>query len=54
MYVINGIAYAGTQAEDMRVSAVKPLDDMMMLPSLPVSVACTMQHSFLITPRSNR
>ena len=31
MYVIDGIAYAGTQAEDMRVSAVKPLDDMMML-----------------------
>lgn len=31
MYVMNGIAYAGTSAQDMRVSAVKPLDDMMML-----------------------
>ena len=31
MYVINGIAYAGTSVQDMRVSAVKPLDDMMML-----------------------
>lgn len=31
MYVINGIAYAGTAAQDMRVSAVRPLDDMMML-----------------------
>ena len=30
MYVINGIAYAGTSVQDMRVSAVKPLDDMMM------------------------
>ena len=31
MYVMNGIAYAGTAAQDMRVSAVKPLGDMMLL-----------------------
>ena len=31
MYVINGVAYAGTTVQDMRVTAVKPLDDMMML-----------------------
>ena len=31
MYVVNGIAYAGTEVQDMRVSAVKPLDDLMML-----------------------
>ena len=31
MYVINGIAYAGTSVQDMRVSAVKPLEGMMML-----------------------
>lgn len=31
MYVINGVAYAGTAERDMRVSAVKPLDDMMLL-----------------------
>ena len=31
MYVINGIAYAGTSVQDMRVSAVKALDDMMLL-----------------------
>ena len=31
MYVMNGVAYAGTAIQDMRVSAVKPLDDMMML-----------------------
>ena len=31
MYVMNGIAYAGTAAQDMRISAVKPLDDLMML-----------------------
>ena len=31
MYVMNGIAYAGTAVQDMRVSSVKPLDDMMML-----------------------
>jgi len=31
MYVMNGIAYAGTSVKDMRVSTMKPLDDMMML-----------------------
>ena len=31
MYVMNGIAYAGTACEDMRVSELKILDDMMML-----------------------
>ena len=31
MYVMNGIAYAGTAVQDMRVSAVKPLGDMMLL-----------------------
>lgn len=31
MYVMNGVAYAGTSAQDMHVSAVKPLDDLMML-----------------------
>ncbi len=31
MYVINGIAHAGTAVQDMRVSVVKPLDDMMLL-----------------------
>lgn len=31
MYVMNGVAYAGTATQDMRVSAVKALDDMMML-----------------------
>lgn len=31
MYVMNGIACAGTSVKDMRVSAVKPLDDLMML-----------------------
>lgn len=31
MYVLNNVAYAGTVVQDMRVSAVKPLDDMMML-----------------------
>ncbi len=31
MYVINGIAYAGGQARDISVEAVKPLDDMIML-----------------------
>lgn len=31
MYIVNGIAHAGTAVQDMRVSAVKPLDDMMML-----------------------
>ena len=31
MYVLNGIAYAGTSLPDMQVTAVKPLDDMMLL-----------------------
>ena len=31
MYVMNGVAYAGTAVQDMRVSTVKPLDDWMML-----------------------
>ena len=31
MYIVNGIAYAGTPSDDLRVSAVKPLDDMMMI-----------------------
>ena len=31
MYVMNGVAYAGTATQDMRVSAVKALDDMMLL-----------------------
>ena len=31
MYIVNGVAYAGTSLQDMRVSAVKALDDMMML-----------------------
>lgn len=31
MYIVNGIAYAGTAVQDMRVSAVKPLEGMMML-----------------------
>lgn len=31
MYLVNGIAYAGTAVQDMRVCAVNPLDDMMML-----------------------
>ncbi len=31
MYVINDVAYAGTSVQDLRVSAVKPLDDMMLL-----------------------
>lgn len=31
MYVVNGVAHAGTAVQDMRVAAVKPLDDMMML-----------------------
>ena len=31
MYIVNGIAYAGTAVQDMRVSTVKPLDGMMML-----------------------
>ena len=31
MYILNGIAYAGTRAEDRQVVAVKPLDDWMLL-----------------------
>lgn len=31
MYIMNGIAYAGTPQQDIRVREVKPLDDMMML-----------------------
>lgn len=31
MYIVNGIAYAGEPVNDMKVAAVKPLDDMMML-----------------------
>lgn len=31
MYIINGIAYAGEPVRDMKITAVKPLDDMMML-----------------------
>ncbi len=31
MYIINGVAYAGTPKGEMCVRAVKPLPDMMML-----------------------
>lgn len=31
MYIVDGVAYAGTKASDMTVLSVKPLDDMMML-----------------------
>lgn len=31
MYIVNGIAYAGEPVNDMKVTAVKTLDDMMML-----------------------
>ena len=31
MYILNGIAYAGTANEEKRVIAVKPLDDWMLL-----------------------
>ncbi len=31
MYILNGIAYAGMPRQEIRVNAVKPLDDMMML-----------------------
>lgn len=31
MFISNGIAYAGTRAEEMTVRSVKPLDDMMMI-----------------------
>lgn len=31
MYIENGIAYAGTPTDEIRVRSVKPLDDMMMI-----------------------
>ena len=31
MYIVNGIAYAGTRMQEIVVQAVKPLDDMMMI-----------------------
>ena len=31
MYVHNGIAYAGTNPQDMQVIAIKPLDDYILL-----------------------
>ncbi len=31
MYVLNGIAYAGTNLQDKQVIAIKPLDDFVML-----------------------
>lgn len=31
MYIVNGIAYAGTKMQETRVQAVKPLDDMIMI-----------------------
>lgn len=31
MYIVNGIAYAGGQTKDIRVKAVKPLDDLIMI-----------------------
>lgn len=31
MYIENGIAYAGTPAKEIRICAVKALDDMMMI-----------------------
>lgn len=31
MYIVNGIAYAGTRMRETAVQAVKPLDDMMMI-----------------------
>lgn len=31
MYILNGIAYAGTPSKEIRVRAVKALDDMMMI-----------------------
>ena len=39
MYVVNGIAYAGTAAQDMRVAAVKMLSDMMMLVTFASAIA---------------
>ena len=31
MYIVNGIAFAGTKASETFVQAVKPLDDLMMI-----------------------
>lgn len=31
MYVVNGIAHAGAQMQDILVQSVKPLDDRMMI-----------------------
>ena len=31
MYIVNGIAYAGTRMQETTVQAVKPMDDMMMI-----------------------
>lgn len=31
MYIENGIAYAGTPTDEIRLRSVKPLDDMMMI-----------------------
>lgn len=31
MYVVNGIAYAGTKSDDMKIIKVAVLDDMMMI-----------------------
>lgn len=31
MYIVNGIAHAGTRMQEMLVQKVKPLDDMMMI-----------------------
>ena len=31
MYIVNGIAYAGTPTGEIRVRSVKPLDDLMMI-----------------------
>lgn len=31
MYIINGVAYAGRQSDNIEVSMVRPLEDMMMI-----------------------
>ncbi len=31
MYIVNGIAHAGTQMQDILVQSIKPLDDRMMI-----------------------
>lgn len=31
VYIVNGIAYAGTPTDEIRVRSVKPLDDLMMI-----------------------